>query len=77
MSRSDATFVSTGSLPAAAEVRRLVDEAYLRYLPVRDGAVSSVYPALGTADPGHFGVVVAASRGRPTRRATAPCSSRS
>lgn len=61
---ADATFVSTGSLPALAEIRRLVDEAYRRYLPVRDGAVSSVYPALREADPNHFGVVVAGVAGQ-------------
>jgi glutaminase len=62
--RADEAFVSTGSLPAAAEIRRLVDEAHRRYLPVRDGAVSSVYPALRTADPNHFGVVVAGVAGQ-------------
>ena len=61
---ADATFVSTGSLPAPAEVRRLVDGAYQRYLPVRDGAVSAVYPALLTADPNQFGVVVAGVSGQ-------------
>jgi len=60
---ADTTFVSTGALPAPEEIRRLVEEAYRRYLPVRDGAVSSVYPALGTADPSHFGVVVAGVAG--------------
>jgi glutaminase len=62
--RADETFVSTGSLPAPVEIRRLVDEAHRRYLPVRDGAVSSVYPALRTADPSHFGVVVAGVAGQ-------------
>ncbi len=61
---ADTTFVSTGALPAPEEIRRLVDEAYRRYLPVRDGAVSLVYPALGTADPSHFGVVVAGVAGQ-------------
>jgi glutaminase len=60
----DATFVSTGSLPAPAEIRRLMDEAYQRYLPIRDGVVSSVYPALLTADPNQFGVVVAGVAGQ-------------
>jgi glutaminase len=62
--QADATFVSTGSLPAPAEIRRLVDEAYRRYLPVRDGAVSSVYPALRATDPDQFGVVVAGIAGQ-------------
>ena len=77
MARSNETFVSTGSLPADAEVQRLVNEAYLVFRPVRDGVVSSVYPALQAADPSHFGVVVAGVAGRPTPRVTAPSPSRS
>ena len=58
MTRADAVFVSTGSLPAAAEVARLVAEARRRFHPVRTGEVSSVYPALRSADPEHFGIAV-------------------
>ncbi len=63
MTRADAAFVSTGSLPAPTEVARLVVEAYRRFHPVRTGEVSAVYPALRTADPDHFGIVVAGVTG--------------
>ena len=63
MTRADAAFVSTGSLPAAAEVAGLVAEAHRRFHPVRTGEVSAVYPALRTADPDHFGIVVAGVTG--------------
>jgi glutaminase len=58
MTRDDAAFVSTGALPRPAEIARLVDEAYRRFEPVREGAVSDVYPALSVADPDRFGIAV-------------------
>ena len=58
MTRADAAFVSTGSLPGPAEVARLVEEAYRRFAPIRTGEVSDVYPALRTADPDRFGIAV-------------------
>ena len=58
MTRADAAFVSTGSLPGPVEVARLVQEAYRRFGPVRTGEVSGVYPALRTADPDRFGIAV-------------------
>lgn len=61
---ADAAFVSTGALPAEAEIRRLVAEAHTRFRTVADGALSTVYPALRTADPGRFGVVVAGVAGQ-------------
>ena len=63
MTRAEAAFVSTGSLPAAAEVARLVADAHRRFQPVRTGEVSAVYPALLAADPEHFGIVVAGVTG--------------
>lgn len=53
------SFVSTGTLPARARVRELLDEAHARFRGVGDGAVSTVYPALAAADPGRFGLAVA------------------
>ena len=49
MTRADAAFVSTGSLPGPVEVARLVEEAHRRFGPVQAGEVSDVYPALRTA----------------------------
>jgi glutaminase len=63
MTRAAAAFVSTGSLPAAAEVARLVDDAHRRFRSVGTGEVSAVYPALRSADPDHFGIVVAGVTG--------------
>src|SRR3954453_10493324 len=63
MTRADAPFVSTGALPQPAVVARLVDEAYRRFEPVREGALSDVYPALGLADPDRFGIAVAGVTG--------------
>lgn len=51
-------FVSTGSLPARQAIDDLVRAAYERYRTCRDGAPSSVYPALGEADPDLFGICV-------------------
>ena len=52
-------FVSTGNLPAAERVQRLVDEAHTRFRGVTDGAPSSVYPALGRVPVHLFGICVA------------------
>ena len=57
------TFVSTGRLPPADNVRRLVDEAYERFAPVSQGAVSQVYPALARVPAGLFGICVADTDG--------------
>ncbi len=55
--------ISTGSLPAAAQVQGLVEEAHRRYAGVTDGANSTVYPALERADPQRFGVCVVGAAG--------------
>ena len=60
------TFVSTGRLPPADNVRRLMDEAHERFAPVSQGAVSQVYPALARVPAGLFGICVA----EPTARST-------
>jgi glutaminase len=54
----DATFVSTGALPARSRVRDLVDEAHRRYRADRQGRVSQVYPALARVPAELFGVCV-------------------
>src|SRR5689334_23051619 len=63
MTRADAAFVSTGTLPAAKEVARLVGKAHRRFRSVGEGALSDVYPALRAADPARFGVAVAGVTG--------------
>ena len=49
-------FVSTGHLPAAASVAAAVREAHARFRGTSDGSPSTVYPALGHADPDAFGI---------------------
>lgn len=56
---TDDTFVSTGHLPAAERVQRLVGEAYQRFRGVSDGDPSSVYPALERVPVDLFGICVA------------------
>jgi glutaminase len=58
-----ATFVSTGRLPPAELVQRLVDEAYDRFRANTDGARSDVYPALTRVSPDLFGICVVATNG--------------
>jgi glutaminase len=64
---TDGLFVSTGSLPGAADVARLVAEAHARFRHVRDGSVSQVYPALAEADPTLFGIAVVGVTGEVAR----------
>ena len=77
MTPADAAFVSTGALPQPTEVARLVDEAYRRFEPVREGAVADVYPALSIADPDRFGIAVMGVTGATHVAGTAACRSRS
>ncbi len=58
MDDTHTAIVSTGGLPGAAVVERLVDSAHERFGPVRDGRCSDVYPALERADPELFGICV-------------------
>jgi glutaminase len=53
-----APFVSTGRLPAAKRVQALVTEAHERFRSNDEGAVSTVYPALGRMGSDLFGVCV-------------------
>lgn len=56
-------FVSTGTLPAASEVRQRLLETHEQYAAVTDGCTSTVYPALAGVDPDRFGLAVASVTG--------------
>ncbi|HLG79536.1 MAG TPA: glutaminase A [Bradyrhizobium sp.] len=56
-------YVSTGRLPAAEHVARLVEEAYQRCKSNKDGNNSQVYPALAAVPSDLFGVCVAGTNG--------------
>lgn len=56
-------FVSTGRLPAPADVQRWVDEAHTVFRGVTEGENSRVYPALARVDPDLFGICVVGTRG--------------
>ena len=49
-------FVSSGSLPEGRYVDDLLRSAHAQFADVRDGSVSTTYPALATADPDLFGL---------------------
>lgn len=51
--------VSTGNLPADADVRAILEEGYERYRAVDEGEVADYIPALAGADPAAFGACVA------------------
>ena len=57
-------FVSTGSLPASADVAAAVQEVHARYRDTADGLPSAVYPALARANPNHYGVCLVDVYGR-------------
>ena len=59
----DTPFVSTGELPPAELARQVVLEAYERYRPTADGAVSDVYPALARVPADLFGICVVSTNG--------------
>lgn len=56
-------FVSTGSLPPNDRIESLIRDAHERFLPIDDGVVSDVYPALAEADPATFAVAVTSVHG--------------
>lgn len=60
----DYQHISTGDLPEADRVQVLVDDAYQTFLPVTDGANSTVYPALERADASKFGVCIVGVNGK-------------
>ncbi|MGB8608343.1 glutaminase A [Bradyrhizobium sp.] len=61
--QSDDPYVSTGQLPPAGEVVRLVNEAYARCKSNLDGRNSQVYPALAQVPRELFGVCVVGTSG--------------
>jgi glutaminase len=58
------SFVSSGILPVADEVARLVADAYQRFRHEPGGANSDVYPALASVPPDQFGLCVVGTNGR-------------
>ena len=56
-------FVSTGRLPPAAEVQRLVQNAHDRFKSNEDGQNSQVYPALARVPSELFGVCIVGTSG--------------
>ena len=56
-------YVSTGHLPPAELVQRLVSEAHARFKGVEDGRNAGVYPALADVPAGLFGVCVVGTSG--------------
>jgi glutaminase len=59
----DYSYVSTGHLPSAEDVVRLVNEVYERYRSNTDGKNSQVYPALAKIPSDLFGVCVVGTNG--------------
>jgi len=57
------SYVSTGQLPAADLVKRLVDEAHVRFKSNTEGDNSTVYPALARVSPDLFGICVVGTNG--------------
>jgi glutaminase len=58
-----AAYVSTGRLPSAQQVIRLVDEAYQIFQSNGAGETSNVYPALSQVAPDLFGICVKSTDG--------------
>jgi glutaminase len=56
-------YVSTGELPSAGVVQRLVDDAHARFADTPGGEPSAVYPALAAAPAGLLGIAVATTGG--------------
>lgn len=57
-------YISTGHLPQAEEVERLVQRAYVRFKDHAEGENSKVYPALERVPRELFGICVAGTSGR-------------
>ena len=58
-----ARYVSTGHLPAPADIGAILAETHALHAGNRDGEVSQVYPALARADPALFGLSVVDTNG--------------
>ena len=60
---SDASYISTGRLPASEVVQSLISRAYNLYKGDENGQTSQVYPALARAPSELFGICVAENAG--------------
>lgn len=60
---SDYAYVSTGHLPPAEDIVRLVNQVHARYKSNTDGANSQVYPALAEVPSQLFGICVVGTDG--------------
>ena len=60
----EGTYISTGHLPPAADVSRLIDRVYSRYASNSDGECSQVYPALARVPRDLFGICMVGTDGR-------------
>ena len=56
-------YVSTGHLPPQQEIEELVEEAYARFKPNKDGKNSQVYPALAKVPSELFGICIVGTSG--------------
>jgi len=56
-------YISTGSLPSGPDVRALIETAHQRFAREAGGKIADYIPALAEADPAHFGICVASTRG--------------
>jgi glutaminase len=60
---AETSYVSTGHLPSADEIQRLVDEAYQTFQHGTEGQNSQVYPALARVSSELFGICVVGTAG--------------
>lgn len=70
-------YTSTGDLPGRGTIGEILRATHARYAPVTEGRVSTVYPALGRADPRHFGLGLVGVSGAVQEVATPGSGSRS
>lgn len=61
---SEKSYISTGTLPPAEQVKNLVSEAHERFLNIELGENSQVYPALAKVPESLFGICVVGVDGR-------------
>lgn len=57
-------YISTGHLPPANDVSRLIEQAYLHYSDNSDGQCSQVYPALARVPENLFGICMVGTDGK-------------
>lgn len=61
--QSHSPYVSTGHLPPSDEVKKLVEDAYLRFKSNTEGSNSQVYPALAEVRNDLFGICIVGTSG--------------